>query len=119
MKSTITRLAYEAFVLRIERDLLCLKQENPLNEDLVFEIEEFFIDVKIAYVRHLKVSIDYDSLWEQLKKTIQSKIDTASSIRDFWTVDKYSSYMSIYFDIESEFILRDSLFDDTAIANMN
>lgn len=117
MKTTISRLAYRVFMSHVENDLISQKN-SPALHDFFEESVTFFQAIQSLYSSNIDQNIDYDILWSNIGILIQKNIQSAVEFNDFAAENLHRNYLSLYFSIENDFILRDSLLDDTVIANI-
>ncbi len=115
MKKTVARLAYDAFMLRVENELVNLRNDGNNLKD---EIRDFFTDLQIVMNSYRKTTINYDGVWRDVGKLIEQKIDLAKSYQDEARINKYRYFQEMYYEIDCEFLRRDELSEDTVVTKI-
>jgi hypothetical protein len=115
VRKTVARLAYDAFMLRVENELVNLGRGGS---NLKEEINDFFTDLQRVMNSHRKVTINHGKVWRDVGKYIDQKIELAHSYEDDERITKYRYFQEVYFDVDNEFLKRDELSEDTVIAKI-
>lgn len=108
-----TRLACNAFLLFVERDLVAAREKN--SSDLS-TIENLYSDLQFIYNQHLRVEIDYDKVWNDFREHLKGHIFLGTNIsHDVDYSISMSRYLEKFYDIENDFLLSEDLREDTVV----
>ncbi len=121
MREVMTRLAYDAFMLVVEKELCHLRNEDQIsdtNEFILEETESFYAGLQSTLNTHRKISINYNAVWDEVFKLIQSHIDLALYTSDSEAEERYRNYLGKYYYCDCEFVAERDLLDDTLVAEI-
>jgi len=107
-----TRLACDAFLLFVERDLVAAREKKTDAST----IENLYSDLQSIYNQHRWVDIDYDKVWGEFREHLKGHVSLGANVsNDVEYSVAMSRYLEKFYDIENEFMLSEDLREDTVV----